>query len=174
MLFLILSEHSPLDNWALKIYIGSCILNPMEFTKEGIILKRELSELDRFTLHFIKILRKHSPYALVSGYVSILLGRSRASEDVDVLTPRMPPDKFQMLVEDLRKHNFTCLNTGSVDEMHEYLTEGVPLRFMEHGKTIPNMELKWAKSTIDELTLKKAITVFLEKEELKISPLEMQ
>ncbi len=146
----------------------------MEFTKKGIILSRELSELDRFTLNFIKILRKHSPYALVSGYVSILLGRARASEDVDVLIPRMPPDKFRMLVENLRKHKFTCLNTGSVDEMHEYLTEGVPLRFMENGQTIPNMELKWAKNIIDDLTLKKAIIVTLGKEELRISPLELQ
>ena len=149
-------------------------MSPMEFTKKGIILSRELSELDRFTLKFIKILRKHSPYALVSGYVSILLGRGRASEDVDILIPRMPPDKFRMLVEDLRKHKFTCLNTGSVDEMHEYLTEGVPLRFMENGQTIPNMELKWAKNRIDNLTLKKAVTVILGREELRISPLELQ
>jgi hypothetical protein len=39
-------------------------------------INRELSDLDRFALKFITILEKHTTYVIVSGYVSILLGRS--------------------------------------------------------------------------------------------------
>jgi len=57
----------------------------MEFIdKKSIKIDRELSELDCFTLDFIRILEKHVNYVLVHGYVSILLGRARASEDVDI------------------------------------------------------------------------------------------
>ncbi|MBU2634051.1 MAG: hypothetical protein KJ674_02295 [Nanoarchaeota archaeon] len=47
-------------------------------------LDKDLNELDKFVLKFIKILEKHTSYVIVSGYVSILLGRTRATEDVDV------------------------------------------------------------------------------------------
>ena len=60
----------------------------MEFiSKNNIKIDRELSELDIFTLDFINVLKKYTKYVLVSGYVSILLGRSRASEDIDVIIP---------------------------------------------------------------------------------------
>jgi len=37
----------------------------------------------------------------VSGYVSILLGRTRATEDVDLLVPKMHFNGFKLLFEDL-------------------------------------------------------------------------
>ena len=61
----------------------------MEFTDGAIRIDRELSEFDRFTLDFIRVLRKHTRYVVVGGYVSIVLGRARASEDIDVIIPMM-------------------------------------------------------------------------------------
>jgi len=49
-----------------------------------IVLNRELSNLDKLVLNFVKILEKYTDYIIVSGYVSIILGRARATEDVDV------------------------------------------------------------------------------------------
>jgi hypothetical protein len=43
-------------------------------------IDRELSDLDKFTIDFVKILEKHVNYVLVSGYVSILLIRARPSK----------------------------------------------------------------------------------------------
>jgi len=45
-------------------------------------LDKPINELDKFVLHFIKILEKHVDYVIISGYVAIPLGRSRATEDV--------------------------------------------------------------------------------------------
>ena len=45
-----------------------------------IVLDRELNELDSFVLEFIKCLQ--SRYVIVAGYVAILLGRSRTTDDI--------------------------------------------------------------------------------------------
>ena len=57
----------------------------MKFISNSIIeLDRELSDLDKFTLNFVRILSKYAKYVVVSGYVSILFGRARSSEDIDI------------------------------------------------------------------------------------------
>ena len=68
----------------------------MEYNKEKkeIITDRELSNLDKLVLKFIKILEKHVDYVIISGYVSILLGRSRATEDVDVFINKIHINVF--------------------------------------------------------------------------------
>jgi hypothetical protein len=57
--------------------IDSHLREPMKFIdRHRLEINRELSDLDRFALKFITILEKHTTYVIVSGYVSILLGRS--------------------------------------------------------------------------------------------------
>ena len=56
----------------------------MRFKKNKIILDKEVNELDRFVVRFIRVLEKYSDYVIISGYVSILFGRSRATEDIDI------------------------------------------------------------------------------------------
>ena len=70
-----------------------------------IYTNKVLNELDKFTIEFISILEKYTPYVIVSGYVSILLGRSRASEDVDLLIPLMSFDKFSFLINSGAKNS---------------------------------------------------------------------
>ena len=63
----------------------------MEYNQiaKEIRINKVLNELDKFVIEFVNILEKHVGYVIVSGYVSILLGRARASEDVDLLVPEM-------------------------------------------------------------------------------------
>ena len=65
--------------------------------KKEIVSNKSLNDLDRFVLDFLKIMEKYTNYVLVSGYVSILLGRSRASEDVDILVPEMDYANFKIM-----------------------------------------------------------------------------
>ncbi|MDT7865060.1 MAG: hypothetical protein RQ922_04170 [Thermoproteota archaeon] len=44
-----------------------------------------LNELDKLLLSFIRILEKYFEYVVGAGYVSILFGRSKATEDIDIL-----------------------------------------------------------------------------------------
>jgi len=52
-------------------------MNIVEVKDDKIVMDKELNNLDLFTLDFIRILEKYGTYALVSGYVAILFGRSR-------------------------------------------------------------------------------------------------
>lgn len=147
----------------------------MKFIGNGIIeLNKELSDLDVFTLEFVQVLRKHTNYVIVSGYVSILLGRARASEDIDILIPKIAKKNFTLLWDELKKAGFDCLNTSDEDEMYEHLSSNTALRFAKAGTAIPNVELKFAKNKIDDISLQNTINVKINSNELLISHLEMQ
>lgn len=146
----------------------------MKFTNSTIEIDRDLSDLDRFALDFIKILEKHTNYAVVSGYVAILLGRSRASEDIDVIIPKIDFSTFQSLINDLKHNDFYCLNAEEDKDIFEYLTEDLAVRFAKKDMIIPNIEMKWAKNKFDEIALEKTITVKLAEKSLCVSHLELQ
>ena len=143
-------------------------------TKVKIELDREISDLDRFALDFTTILKKHVSYVIVSGYVSILLGRARASEDIDIIIPKIDFSTFQSLVRDLKKNGFYCLNAEKDTDIFEYFKDDLPVRFAYQDSVIPNIEMKWGKNQFDELALRKTIEVILSEGKLCISHLELQ
>jgi len=151
-----------------------CCLNMKFVDGKTIQIDRELSDLDNFALDFVKILKKHCKYVIVSGYVSILLGRSRVSEDIDIIIPKIDFKKFQLLYHDLKKNDFYCLNEENDESLFEYLIDEVAIRFAKKDKVIPNIEFKWIKNKFEKLALKESITVKLSKGNLNISPLELQ
>jgi hypothetical protein len=58
----------------------------LEFQDRTIhIVGKSLTRLDEMVLRFVRSLHEHDEYVLVSGYVSIPFGRSRGTEDVDVI-----------------------------------------------------------------------------------------
>lgn len=146
----------------------------MKFGKSTITIDRELSDLDIFTLEFITILKKFTHYVIVSGYVAILLGRARASEDIDIITSKMDSSTFKSFMKELKQKDFYCLNTEEVKDMYEYLTENIPIRFAKKDTIIPNIEMKWAKNKFDKIALEKTIKIHLNKRSLEISQLELQ
>jgi len=142
--------------------------------KKTIEIDRELSELDKFTLDFVIILEKYASYVLVSGYVSILLGRARVSEDVDIIIQKIDFPTFQGLFKELKKNNYYCLNAEKDSTIYDYLSDNLAVRFAKKDKTIPNVELKWVKHKFDKLAVEDTIDVKLSKGDLKISQLELQ
>jgi len=142
--------------------------------KKTIEINRELSELDKFTLDFVKILEKYARYVLVSGYVSILLGRARVSEDIDIIIQKIDFSTFQDLYKELKKSNYYCLNAEKDSTIYDYLSDNLAVRFAKKDKTIPNVELKWIKHKFDRLAVENSIDVKLPKGDLKISHLELQ
>jgi hypothetical protein len=142
--------------------------------KTTLEIKREISDLDRLALDFTTVLEKHTPYVIVSGYVSILLGRARASEDIDIIIPKIAFPKLKKLVHDLKEKGFYGINEEKDSDIFEYLTEGLAVRFAKQNTMIPNIELKWAKNRIDDLALQKTISVILSQGTLRISNLELQ
>ena len=155
-----------------KLFKEVALLCLMEYNpiKREIIVKRKLNKLDEFVLDFVGSLES---YVIVSGYVSILLGRSRATEDIDLLIPKIGFSDFQRLWKKLNEEDFECLNTYDVKEAHEMLDE-FAIRFSRKGKAIPNMEFKMISNDLQKYSFDKKIKVVIEDKILYISPLEMQ
>lgn len=147
----------------------------MEFIDEKTIrLDKVVNELDRFVLRFIKILEKHAEYVIVSGYVAILFGRSRATEDIDIFIKELNKKSFSGLYNDLKKNGYWCLNTEDVGEVYEYLAEGLAVRFALKDEMTPNFEVKFAKKKLSVKALKDTLTVVTKLGKIKISSIERQ
>jgi len=142
--------------------------------KKEIILNRELNNLDRFALDFTRILEKHVNYVIISGYVSILLGRTRATEDIDVFIKKISLEQFSELYKDLQRNGFECINAESPKEVFSYIRDGLAIRFARKNAPTPNFEVKFPKRDIDRETFTDFITVVLPCGKLKISSLERQ
>jgi hypothetical protein len=146
-----------------------------EFKNNQILFDRELSELDEFVIKFVNILDKNKiNYVLVSGYIAILFGRSRETEDIDIILEKISFEKFNFLWNEIQKE-FECLNTSSPKEAYEeFLLEQTSIRFAYPGEFIPNMEIKFPKKEFERETLDNKIIVKSEKYSFNISNLEKQ
>ncbi len=106
-----------------------------------IVLNRELTALDIFVRDFLDVLKKHSDYLVVSGYVSIATGRSRGTEDVDILMPQMSGQHFAGLFKALDDAGYWCYQGDSAPELLPYHKDMLPLRFARKDQMFPNLEL---------------------------------
>ena len=139
----------------------------IEYGKGHISISRELSSLDKFVIDFINALDAASiKYVIVSGYVSILFGRTRGTEDVDIFIEKPESPSFYALCE--KNPRFWIINTASEKEAYDMLIEGYGIRFAEKGKAIPNMEVKIGEMPLERISA--AINGF----KLFISPIEIQ
>jgi|SRR3989338_2184575 len=142
--------------------------------KNTIRLDKEINELDKFVIRFVRILEKRTGYVIVSGYISILFGRTRTTEDIDIFIEGLSKEKFNVLYRDLKKHGYWCLNAENADEIYSYLDDGFAVRFALENKTIPNFEIKFAKDISKKSALMDTLTVETKLGSVKISSLERQ
>jgi predicted nucleotidyltransferase len=142
--------------------------------KRNIKLDRKLSKLDELVVKFISVIEKHTDYVIISGYVSILLGRSRATEDVDLFVREMPFERFSELYADLKQNGFWCLNEEKPEDIYSFLKDGLAVRFSIKDAPIPNFEMKFPKRDLDREAFDDFITVNLPGNRIKISSLERQ
>lgn len=145
----------------------------MKIAPDGIKLDRELSELDKFAIAFADAIGKFTKYVIVSGYVSILLGRARASEDIDMLVPEMAEKEWDKIYSALEKEGYYCVNADARSS-YAYLVDGIAVRFAPERRLIPNVEILFAVTKIQKLALETAIEVSMGKDRIVISDLELQ
>ncbi len=147
----------------------------LEYKGNEIIFSKELSNLDNFVLDFVGILlRNKIKHVIISGYVAILFGRNRMSEDVDFLIQHITYEQFQRFWSELER-SYECLNTGNPHEAYySYLENHTAIRIAQKGSYIPNIELKFVKNELDRFSLNNRKQVKLGEKILFISPLELQ
>ena len=67
------------------------------------MVKREVNDkniLDQFVIDFCKIIEKHCKYIVCSGFVAISHGRTRGTEDIDMIIERLTLLQFELLHND--------------------------------------------------------------------------
>ena len=145
----------------------------MEFQGNRITFEREPSSLDRMAIYFSKKLRDAGiEHVFVSGYIAILFGRNRASEDIDVIIDRISMESFLRLWNSLGKTE--CIITQEPREAYSYLKDGLALRFSWKGEIIPNIEMKFARTDAHREALRNRLDVMVNGNPISISPLELQ
>ncbi|PIO07146.1 hypothetical protein COU59_03755 [Candidatus Pacearchaeota archaeon CG10_big_fil_rev_8_21_14_0_10_34_12] len=140
--------------------------------KRTIRINKELNELDKFAFEFLKIVEKYTEYVIISGYVSIILGRSRATEDIDVFIKKISKEKFCKLYKELKKKGFWCLNAEDENELWDFLESKMAIRFSKENFPIPNFEVKFPKDYLDRSSFEDKIEVVIKNKILFISSLE--
>lgn len=142
--------------------------------KDIYLNNKVISKLDSFVIDFINILKKYTDYVVVSGYVSILFGRSRGTEDIDVLIKKIDIDTFFKLHNELTEKNYWFLNAENPVELYGMLEEKLAIRIAAKDTVIPNIEVKFVKSGLDIISLNEHNVVKVDREGINISPIELQ
>jgi hypothetical protein len=106
-----------------------------------IIIDRDLTELDLFVKDFLQVLKKHSGYLIVSGFVSISTGRPRGTEDIDILVPVMNESRFSSLFKELQGNGFWCYQGDKSEDVYGYVKDFHNVRFAKVNQMFPNIEL---------------------------------
>jgi hypothetical protein len=111
--------------------------------------------LETFTEDFCKVVEKHCKYIVCSGFVAIAHGRSRSTEDIDMIIEKLPKDKFVKLHKDLIKAGFECMQSSDGIKVYDdYLCSGLSVRYTRKGEFLPEMEIKFAKDELDNEQIK--------------------
>ena len=121
-------------------------------------MKREVEDktiLDKFAEEFADIVEKHCKYVIVSGFMVIAHGRSRGTADIDIIIEKLPIDKFIILHQDLVENGFECIQSKDPRIIYShYLIDKTSVRYVKKGEFLPEMEVKFAKDSLDEYQIK--------------------
>ncbi len=135
---------------------------------------KEITELDKFVLSFTNLLEKYTDYVIVSGYVVILFGRNRLTEDIDIIIKHIDKEIVESLYQELIKEDYDFLNAESSDRMYEMLEEGSRIRIVQRGAIIPNIDFKSVKDRYDRYSIDNRLELIIGEYHLYISPIELQ
>ena len=142
------------------------------------VKKRQIDNktiLDEFAEKFCSIVDKHAKYIVCSGFVAIAHGRTRGTEDIDMIIEEIPLKKFIELHRDLLKGGFICMQSDNPKTIYEnYLKHRESIRYVmaEEGLFPPEMEVKLVKDSLDEEQLKERIKMPLTGLNVYFSPAE--
>lgn len=146
----------------------------MEFTEDGVVIDKPPNRLDRLVLEVGGILGDLGiRYSVVSGYVVVLFGRARATEDIDVLVERFDESVAERLANALRGAGYWG-SAMPLDDLYPTLADELPIRIAEDGHRVPNVELKFATDEYDRASLRNTLTVRLPDGTLRVGSIELQ
>jgi len=132
-------------------------------------LSRPLNDFDRLVLEFVEAIEGAvRSYVIVAGYVAILFGRPRTTDDVDVIAEA---DSALSLYNALKRRGFDVLTLESSIE-EDFRERSV--RFYKPPSILPNFEVKAPRNEFHRYALENRVKVLLGGRVIYISPIELQ
>lgn len=148
----------------------------LAFHKGEIVFdNKKLTILDKTVLDFLSYV--DTKYVIVSGYVSILFGRSRNTEDIDLFIETQTLDRFSHFFNKIiGSKKYFCINASDSTDAYQILTsDKSSIRFAEVDTMEPNFEIKFPQNELNLYSLENPVTVKLNsKYSIKIGPMELQ
>jgi hypothetical protein len=146
----------------------------VELRAGTLVVERAPNQLDELAIEFSKILRQFDiQHVYVAGYVSILAGRARSTEDIDVLIERIDQGTADDLAAALEDEGFWG-PAMPLTATYEMLENGDNIWVAPDDHMTPHLEVKFVRDEFDYAALENAITARIGDEVLEIGPLELQ
>ena len=98
----------------------------------------------------------------------------RASEDIDIFVEKLNYTKFKLFWEKVYKKFECVITTDPKKAYNTYLLDELAIQFAKKDEIIPNIELKFPIKDVDKWTLENRLKVTCNKNEIYISPIELQ
>ena len=133
-----------------------------------------VTALDRFVTSVTEIIERYTRYVIVSGYVAILFGRARGTEDIDLFIDYMDRDTFMSFSKDLLEQGFYFLNSDDIGEIYSMLCDRLAVRIAKTDRIIPNVEMKFKNDDFDHYAISRAKVVQFDDIRFFVSPIELQ
>lgn len=146
----------------------------MEFRDGEIRIEKPPNDLDRLILDVAAVLEDVGiRYAAVSGYVAVVFGRARATEDIDVIVEPFDESTASALASELDAAGFWG-PAMPLSELHSTLADELPVRIARDGDRVPSVEVKFATDEYDRISLENAVDVVMPDGTVRIGSLELQ
>lgn len=144
------------------------------FREGELVVEREPNELDQLAAAFTAILDGLDiRHVYVAGYVAILTGRARTTQDVDVYLEPVDESRVEQLVEAL-EDNGMWGPAMPLDDMYEMLANGDNIWIAPDEQVIPHIEAKFARDEADYTALENSLTARVGDAAVPIGPLELE
>jgi len=135
---------------------------------------KEITKLDEFTLEVIDIIKKHADYLIISGYVAIFFGRSRATEDVDIFIKDLSFEKFNEMYNEFIKNGYELTIDNAKGLYYDYLKERLPVNVWRKNFPLLRVEIKLAVKPTQLAAFNDRIIAKFKDKELVMSDIESQ
>ena len=130
--------------------------------------------LDVFAEDFCKIIEKYCKYIIVSGFVAIAHGRSRGTDDIDMIIEKISKERVIEMHNELVMGGFECIQSDDGNIIFDdYLDTGVSVRYTRKNEFLPEMEVKFAKDELDDYQIKTRKKMSLTGVDVYFSSIEM-
>lgn len=139
-----------------------------------LFVERAPNALDELAIAFSRILAEQSiEHVYVAGYLAILTGRARGTEDIAVLIEPLSPEETNERVAALQRAEYWG-PAMPLESLHANLSEGLNIWVASDGQMTPHLEVKFPTDEYDRASLENALDAHIAGETIPVGPLELQ